>query len=138
MADIYKTILIPIRGKKNGGINPSTAKRELIQKYGRTCNKCKRTYDTAYNLQVDHKIPIMCGGMDQQENTQLLCSQCHANKTIIDKIIINCLIRFNYLTGRISGTREMCVERQILHDFYLLHYPNIEKIRKEKQQWMSS
>ena len=43
------------------------------------CNVCKLYLP--YNYQVDHIIPIRDGGLNEIENGQALCLECHQTKT---------------------------------------------------------
>jgi len=43
------------------------------------CQICEKTVNESY--QIDHVIPLWANGPDTIENCQLLCAQCHADKT---------------------------------------------------------
>lgn len=47
------------------------------QKY--RCNVCRICLPTTWEL--DHIIPLHKGGLDGPPNLQMLCAQCHAEKT---------------------------------------------------------
>lgn len=47
---------------------------------GSRCEKCGRLWMPEVD-QVDHRIPREDGGSDDDENLQLLCCDCHAEKT---------------------------------------------------------
>lgn len=45
------------------------------------CEVCKRFTLFPDGFQLDHKIRLADGGDESDENTQLLCIDCHADKT---------------------------------------------------------
>jgi 5-methylcytosine-specific restriction endonuclease McrA len=47
-----------------------------LAKHGEFCAFCQGTD----HLQVDHKIPLACGGTNDFENMQLLCRRCNFEK----------------------------------------------------------
>jgi 5-methylcytosine-specific restriction protein A len=49
------------------------------------CAKCTRFIDGAKVVgQYDHAIPLILGGGHRQSNLQLLCVECHSQKTKLD------------------------------------------------------
>ena len=59
----------------------SAADYNLVkQKYNSQCAKCGRKN----NLEMDHIIPVIDGGSSDISNLQILCSECHTEKTILD------------------------------------------------------
>ena len=57
--------------------NSVNVKREkILQKFGYQCANCK--WDE--HLQIDHIHPRSKGGGDEEENLQVLCGPCNANK----------------------------------------------------------
>ena len=56
--------------------NGKTRER-IFARDGRTCTKCGSTE----NLQLDHIIPVIKGGMDNDENLQVLCRACNSSKS---------------------------------------------------------
>ena len=45
-----------------------------------TCARCHRRFP-AYELEVDHIVPIALGGFSNPSNLQTLCRECHKKKT---------------------------------------------------------
>ena len=43
------------------------------------CKGCKKLLPAA--AQVDHVVPLSAGGDDKMDNMQILCANCHAEKT---------------------------------------------------------
>ena len=43
------------------------------------CKGCKKLLPSA--AQVDHVVPLSAGGDDKMDNMQMLCANCHAEKT---------------------------------------------------------
>lgn len=55
-------------------------RNKVIERDGEKCNICKLS--KVSTLSIDHKLPISRGGpVNGIENMQLLCSQCHDEKT---------------------------------------------------------
>ena len=54
----------------------STAKRRIYRRDGRVCAKCRATT----NLTIDHVIPSSLGGVNEDDNLQVLCRKCNQNK----------------------------------------------------------
>ena len=63
--------------KKRG--QPGRVSKEdiLILWNNKRCNAC----DTDKLLEIDHIIPSLLGGQNRGENLQLLCADCHKEKT---------------------------------------------------------
>lgn len=41
---------------------------------------CENILPAAY--EVDHAVPLFCGGTDSPDNLQALCNNCHAEKSL--------------------------------------------------------
>lgn len=63
---------------------------QLVERDGEKCGYCESTH----RLQVDHITPVSCGGGNEIDNLQLLCSRCNMAKR--DEIYYLVL----HLTGR--------------------------------------
>ncbi len=50
--------------------------RALLRRYGGRCQACGRRKD----IQLDHVIPVNCGGSDHPSNLQPLCWRCNKDK----------------------------------------------------------
>lgn len=46
-----------------------------------SCSTCGGGYPPS-GLRVDHRVPLASGGMDTDENVQVLCVPCHKTKTM--------------------------------------------------------
>ncbi|MEU5693852.1 HNH endonuclease signature motif containing protein [Actinosynnema sp. NPDC020468] len=49
------------------------------------CARCTARV-AARQVQVDHVVPLTAGGRDSAANLQLLCTTCHAKKSVEDEI----------------------------------------------------
>lgn len=49
------------------------------------CEHCRAKGRTTIGSHADHIIPKAQGGGNERENYQLLCADCHADKTIREK-----------------------------------------------------
>ncbi|MDE3269651.1 MAG: HNH endonuclease signature motif containing protein [Pseudomonadota bacterium] len=62
----------------------SDAREHLKKKQGRRCADCgvrKRSTKNRRAFDLDHKQPLAAGGKDNIKNMQLLCLDCHKQKT---------------------------------------------------------
>lgn len=56
--------------------------RKALNQNGKyVCNKCGKEYNTRQFLQVDHIIPFGNGGLTVENNLQILCRYCNAEKS---------------------------------------------------------
>ncbi len=69
-----------IRYKRDGGSQNARLRirEKLIEMFGEKCVECGRS---DAQLTLDHIKPISLGGKNELGNTQLLCVNCHTNKT---------------------------------------------------------
>ncbi|MGW0523064.1 HNH endonuclease [Crossiella sp. NPDC003009] len=56
------------------------ARRIVNQAGGATCVTC-RGWHPALVIRIDHVVPLADGGRDEPGNVQVLCMECHADKT---------------------------------------------------------
>ena len=56
---------------------------EYLLKFNKQCNLCKT--DIKRKFEIDHIIPVACGGTNDDDNLQVLCKPCHKNKTQSEK-----------------------------------------------------
>ena len=87
--------------KRIEGYSMNKSKTILIDQLGLKCNKCKQTFNKKIQLQLDHVIPVSLKGEHNNiKNHQLLCHNCHMQKTIIDKKIVKMMKECNVLIGK--------------------------------------
>lgn len=68
---------------------PEILKRELLKEKGKKCYICSKEFESAYGLELEHKIPVAVGGkIFDKSNLDLACIRCHRKKTIVDKKVI--------------------------------------------------
>jgi 5-methylcytosine-specific restriction enzyme A len=58
---------------------PSTLRMAIFDKYNRKCAWCGRTAQEV-TLQIDHIVPVSKGGITEERNLQVLCSDCNLGK----------------------------------------------------------
>lgn len=58
----------------------------LLEQQNNKCNYCKIdvNFGDYSNADVDHKIPLFCGGGSFIDNLQILCVMCHRYKTALE------------------------------------------------------
>jgi 5-methylcytosine-specific restriction endonuclease McrA len=59
-------------------------KRRVAARQGYKCAICKMQLPAAWH--ADHKIPLHENGENSIENCQILCANCHADKTQLESI----------------------------------------------------
>lgn len=52
----------------------------ILQRDNSTCQRCGKTINDGIKLEVDHKIPVDCGGTNDPENLWTLCNVCNQGK----------------------------------------------------------
>ena len=66
-------------GDVNKRVNFDIEFREtLLKKYNNKCNICNKKIDSFH---IDHVKPLSAGGSNDDDNLQVLCIQCHQDKT---------------------------------------------------------
>jgi hypothetical protein len=55
-------------------------KDELLEECNNQCIVCERQFKKKF-YQFDHIIPLVCGGSNELDNIQVLCIECHHEKT---------------------------------------------------------
>ena len=94
MYQIYRTEKTGFKGRKECR---GTQKRRLIKERGMRCEKCRKTQTY---LELDHIIPVSCGGCQvSDDNMQLLCKECHKEKTGFDRLFLNYMIKLKIIRG---------------------------------------
>ena len=53
---------------------------ELFEKFNKKCNCCEKSISNN-QFQIDHIKPLAAGGDNQDDNLQILCKDCHFEKT---------------------------------------------------------
>jgi len=63
---------------------PDRVKERIAAKAKDACVSCKRPIGGKLKPQFDHVIPLILGGQHRENNIQLLCNECHGEKTKLD------------------------------------------------------
>jgi 5-methylcytosine-specific restriction endonuclease McrA len=66
----------------------SAAKKRLLEKSGYRCDYCKKVVDET-NAEVDHFIPLVLHGADDEPNWKISCADCNRGKS--DSMLEECL-----------------------------------------------
>lgn len=75
-----------VRGRRErDSARKSLHRARLMKKTGSTCENCGWYDPTGRTLEVDHRVPLYRGGADDYANKQLLCSDCHRDKTVAEQ-----------------------------------------------------
>ena len=62
----------------------SKRRMRILSRDSFVCNHCSQPFPES-NLEVDHVIPLVQGGSDDDHNLQTLCKPCHLKKTIMER-----------------------------------------------------
>jgi 5-methylcytosine-specific restriction enzyme A len=71
-------------GKSDDDKIPDRVKDRVCAKADGCCRKCSRRIGGKLRAEFDHEIPLIVGGEHRENNLQLLCSECHQAKTVLD------------------------------------------------------
>lgn len=50
----------------------------IMERDGHQCVRCSSVKD----LQIDHVIPVMCGGVNDESNLRVLCAKCNCSRNL--------------------------------------------------------
>lgn len=117
------------RGKSNNKIVRDEKKR--ILKENNYCNICGTKHDT---YEVDHIIPVAIVGVNHSKNIQLLCVECHKNKTRIDHKIISILKKLNIISTA-ARVKRFLSEEQIIELYDTLTIATIQAEQNQRIWW---
>jgi|SRR5579862_2482879 len=70
-----------------GTLEEKTLYRVLMRRQRGRCGSCSRHWRMIGKLEKDHRCALQNGGDNSMSNQWLLCSQCHALKTSMDKML---------------------------------------------------
>ena len=73
----------PFESSKRKRLLSAADKKRIAAKQGWKCRRCGRTLPVRYH--ADHIKEFSDGGSDRESNIQVLCPNCHAEKTETDR-----------------------------------------------------
>lgn len=59
---------------------PAALRRRVVSEQWALCDVCSDPLEVG-TAEIDHIVPVACGGSDARENLHALCPNCHARKT---------------------------------------------------------
>ena len=68
----------PVAAKRITGPKLQKIRRRILLRDGYACQVCGRV---SVDLEVDHIVPLCCGGAESDANRQSLCCECHRVKS---------------------------------------------------------
>ncbi len=71
-------------GKSRGGRPWRRLKDKILSRDNYTCQACGRI---GGKLELDHIINLASGGIDNEDNLQILCQSCHQQKTHTESMV---------------------------------------------------
>lgn len=75
----------PLKGTERiVGREHSNIRTRILIRDNFTCQSCKIQFTKQF-LEVDHIIPLYAGGLESDSNRQLLCTECHNAKTLLEE-----------------------------------------------------
>lgn len=76
------TRTLPIwHGKTDDAAIPDRVRLRVLEKAGGRCEACTRKVGPALPFEIDHRIRLADGGKHSEDNLQILCIECHAQKS---------------------------------------------------------
>ena len=93
---------------------------ELIEKSNRICQICKLT---SKHLEIDHITPLSQGGSNEIENLQVLCKDCHLEKTTKENEL-----GIYEIKDEMSSFYNETVNKEIMKKNSILSWQFVEKI----------
>lgn len=107
-----RTLRVQLRAANNRGaaVEPLTRsrRRALIAARGARCEECGTSGD-ARPLEVHHKLAVLQGGHDGEDNLQVLCFACHRQ-------LQPCITGCGAWTKRAAGVCQHCLTRKRLEE----------------------
>jgi 5-methylcytosine-specific restriction enzyme A len=74
--------IVTTRSSDKNGWEAQRTRVRIRERDGYSCRACKRATRVG---EIDHVVPIENGGSEQDDNLQLLCTECHRKKTARDR-----------------------------------------------------
>lgn len=71
-------------GKTADAAIPARVKERIARAAGDCCVRCARKVCGKLRPEFDHATPLILGGHHRESNLQLLCHECHGQKTKLD------------------------------------------------------
>jgi len=68
-------------GKTDDTMPPPRVRLRIAERQGDQCALCTRTFSPKLPIQIDHKVPLILGGLNQESNLQAVCPYCHKAKS---------------------------------------------------------
>lgn len=65
------------------GLTLQNKRKEFWVASGGRCALCDRAF-ALRDMELDHIVPLLAGGSNNDSNLQMLCKECHASKTKLD------------------------------------------------------
>lgn len=62
-------------------------RQNVLMRDNYTCQICGRTIKDGVSLEIDHRLPVSKGGTNDENNLQVLCSQCNREKHNRDDLL---------------------------------------------------
>jgi len=88
-----------------GKLNSSKAKERLISYRGVVCFNCGE-HDPV--IELDHIRPLWAGGNNEDDNLQLLCWNCHFEKTKIERKVYHKINPVRIINDGVWVNKEKC------------------------------
>ena len=104
-------------------------KRRFILEHFGMCSCCNKQPNS---LELDHIIPLFCGGNHEDDNLQLLCRSCHKEKTAKDVIIINCFKKLG-LVEMYFNVYYYNISREKLKLIYHYLFTEHKRVKEEEE-----
>lgn len=68
-------------GATDDTMPPPRVRLRIAERQGDQCALCTRAFSPKLPIQIDHKVPLILGGLNRESNLQAVCPYCHKAKS---------------------------------------------------------
>lgn len=115
-------------------ISYKTTKKKIVERDGSFCCFCRDIVNQQL-LEIEHHIPISCGGKETDlNNLYLICKKHHKEKTRKDILVLNALKKLKVIKGS-NNSWDSTVPLSELRDLYKKFLQLLEYSESKWDSW---